>query len=171
MQLLAWLLTLGLVSTIAAFFLYVILNAKAVAGAAEATQAAYRLRGKLFWGLVVVGLPAMAVTLFDLPYVRASHPPVQQVVNVKAFQWYWEIDRDKVHAGTPVEFRVTAGDVNHGVGLFDPSMQLIAQTQAMPGYVNSVRYVFSKPGVYRILCLEFCGIAHHAMVAEIEVVP
>jgi cytochrome c oxidase subunit 2 len=47
---------------------------------------------------------------------------------------------------------------------------LLFQVQAMPGYVNQVEYVFDKPGTYHVVCLEYCGVAHHAMTAEFTVV-
>jgi len=52
----------------------------------------------------------------------------------------------------------------------DPSGTLLVQTQGMPGYVNKVRYVFRRPGTYRVICLEFCGVAHHDMNDSFEVV-
>jgi hypothetical protein len=48
-------------------------------------------------------------------------------------------------------------------------MRIVAQTQAMPGYTNVLRYTFTEPGVYRVLCLEYCEIAHHRMKAQITV--
>jgi cytochrome c oxidase subunit 2 len=40
----------------------------------------------------------------------------------------------------------------------------------MPGYINQVRYTFTKPGRYRVLCLEYCGLVHHDMTANLRVV-
>ena len=37
----------------------------------------------------------------------------------------------------------------------------------MPGYTNVLRYTSSK---LKILCLEYCGMTHHDMMAEITVV-
>ncbi|MBZ0168450.1 cytochrome C oxidase subunit II [Candidatus Methylomirabilis lanthanidiphila] len=71
--------------------------------------------------------------------------------------------------GALVEFRVTSRDVNHGFGIFDPDRTLIAQVQAMPGYVNRLRLRFDKPGTYNVLCLEYCGIAHFIMRTSVEV--
>jgi cytochrome c oxidase subunit 2 len=47
---------------------------------------------------------------------------------------------------------------------------MVAQTQAMPGYVNKLQVRFTKPGDYEVLCLEYCGVAHHGMRAVIKVV-
>jgi cytochrome c oxidase subunit 2 len=46
----------------------------------------------------------------------------------------------------------------------------VAQTQSMPGYTNVLRHTFDEPGTYKILCLEYCGLGHHEMSAEINVV-
>ena len=50
-------------------------------------------------------------------------------------------------------------------------MQMVAQTQAMPGYVNRLQYTFATPGTYHILCLEYCGLVHHAMMTDLVVEP
>ncbi len=74
-----------------------------------------------------------------------------------------------VPAGSTVEFRVTTLDVNHGFSLYAPDGELMAQTQAMPGYVNRIRVRFDRPGPYTVLCLEYCGMGHHRMRGVIEV--
>jgi cytochrome c oxidase subunit II len=35
--------------------------------------------------------------------------------------------------------------------------------------VNRLVYTFARPGRYRVLCLEYCGLAHHGMNSEFEV--
>jgi cytochrome c oxidase subunit 2 len=39
----------------------------------------------------------------------------------------------------------------------------------MPGYVNKLQVRFAEPGEYEILCLEYCGLAHHGMRATVKV--
>jgi cytochrome c oxidase subunit 2 len=84
-------------------------------------------------------------------------------------QWSWECDPKTVRAGSPVIFNVYSGDVNHGMGVYGPDKRLLFQVQAMPGYLNRVEYTFDKPGTYQILCMEFCGIAHHLMITDLTV--
>lgn len=135
---------------------------------------AYRIRAKLFWVLVLVLGPTMIYNLADLPY-SASHSRSNAsgaqalVIEAKGHQWRWELSRNRVAVGQPVEFRVTSADINHGFAIYDTDMHLVAQTQAMPGYTNKLNYTFRKKGTYKILCLEYCGIAHHNMMTEIEV--
>lgn len=161
------LLTLIAVLALGAVFLHVYRHAYADHDYVPVQGRAYRIRAIAFWVMVLVGLPVSIWLFRDNPYtVRAATP---QVVNALGYQWYWEFDHDQVVAGRPVEFRVTSADVNHGFGIYDAAGTLVAQTQAMPGYVNRLTHVFEKPGTYQVLCLEYCGLGHHAMMAEIIV--
>lgn len=174
MQQIAWQVSLILMTLVALGFVFVALNA----GTREedyghVVHRAYSLRTKLFWTLVLVLGPVMIYTLLHLPYqasrARNTAGPAQ-IVEVTGYQWRWKLSRDRLAKDQPVEFRVTSADVNHGFGIYDTDMHIVAQTQAMPGYTNILRYTFDKAGTYKILCLEYCGTAHHDMVTEIEVV-
>jgi cytochrome c oxidase subunit 2 len=90
-------------------------------------------------------------------------------VTATGSQWSWEIAPQEVPVGRPVVFKVTSNDVNHGFGVYDPDGTMLFQTQAMPGYVNQVSYTFTKPGKYRVFCMEYCGLVHHDMLDEINV--
>ena len=79
------------------------------------------------------------------------------------------MSESQAKVGENVVFNVTAIDVTHGLGIYDPDMRLITQTQAMPGYTNSLAVTFDAPGTYKLLCMEYCGLAHHGMVSEFTV--
>lgn len=168
MQGIAWAITLAAIAVIGAVFIRIAVLAGGRHDYGAVQAGAYRLRAWLFGGLLVAGVAIAGATLRTLPYAAAGGPPAQ-VVNAIGYQWYWEFDNETVTVGQPVEFRVTSVDVNHGFGIYDEATQLVAQVQAMPGRVNVLRHVFDRPGTYRIMCLEYCGIAHHDMVGEIEV--
>jgi len=170
MQELVWYLTVLVIAAIAAVFIIVRLRSDQTADYGGVQSFAYRIRALLFWGLIGFGAVVMIVTLRDLPYVQAGEPAAPQVVTATGFQWYWELGgATSVTAGQPVEFQITSADVNHGLGIYDADTRLVAQVQAKPGYVNRLRYTFEKPGKYRLMCLEYCGLAHHEMVSEIDV--
>ena len=143
-----------------------------------------RARLVFFISLAVVLLTFLLLTLPQLPYpVEAGTP--DRVVHAVGKQYAWSLtmgvgptlaswDRDfspivTVPPRTTVEFRVTTLDVNHGFSLYAPDGHLVAQTQAMPGYVNRLRLMFDQPGTYTVLCLEFCGMSHHRMRGVVEV--
>lgn len=169
-QSLAWQITLPLVLILLAVFAWVALRAGDRSDGAAVAQTSGRVRAALFWGLLVAFVPIIGYTLTDLPYFPAATPggpPV--VIKAVGHQWRWELSATEAPLGKPVEFHVTAADVNHGFGLYDPDLKLVAQTQAMPGYTNVLRHVFARPGKYKVLCLEYCGLVHHGMIAELTV--
>jgi len=169
-QSVAWHITVPLVLILLALFAYVAARAPDRADGTQVTRTAGRIRTTLFWVLVVAFVPIIGYTLTDLPYsTPAASGGGPQVIKAVGHQWRWELSASEAQVGRPVAFHVTAADVNHGFGLYDPELRLVAQTQAMPGYTNVLHYVFTRPGTYRVLCLEYCGLVHHAMMAEIAV--
>lgn len=170
-----WAVSVILMAVVVAVFAWVALSARNPVndyGPIRAT--AYRLRGWLFALLVLVLVVANYRSLMALPYiadVRGLDPGAAvQRVDVVGEQWDWSIKPAQVVAGTPVEFHVTSKDVNHGFAIYGPSMLILGQVQAMPGYDNVLRQTFNTPGTYKILCLEYCGLGHHVMAAELKVV-
>jgi cytochrome c oxidase subunit 2 len=159
-------------AVVAAVFVWVAAGASRSAGAgADNARRAYRLRGWLFWIAIVAGIALAFGTLWQWPlagHASAAAKP-DTVVRAVGHQWRWELDRDTVRAGDLVEFHVTAEDVNHGFAIYRDKHTLVAQTQSMPGYVNKLQVRFVEPGDYEVLCLEYCGLAHHGMRAVIKV--
>jgi len=127
-----------------------------------------RLRQRILWGAGLVGLVIAVATLLPWPHAAPAGQGVVPV-HVRASMWAWELDRTSLPVGVPVVFHTTSSDVNHGFGVFDPKGRLLFQTQAMPGWVNKVAWTFTEPGRYRVLCLEYCGLVHHGMMAELDV--
>jgi cytochrome c oxidase subunit II len=169
-QSVAWQITLLFVLVLLALFVYVAVRARDKSDGAQVVQTAGRIRTALFWGLVVVFVPVIGYTLTDLPYSPPAAPGGSpQVIKAVGYQWRWELSAAEAQVGKPVAFHVTTADVNHGFGLYDPDLKLVAQTQAMPGYTNVLHHVFTRPGKYQVLCLEYCGLVHHGMMAEIAV--
>lgn len=164
MQTTVLIVTLALMAVVAVVFLVAVGRA----GAASAPANPEPSRQALIWGLLVIGVIVTVASLRPWPHAVEAAGAV--VVNATGQQWAWDIDVREVPVGRPVVFNIHAGDVNHGFGLADPSGRLVVQTQAMPGYVNRVEHVFEEPGTYRVMCLEYCGLAHHAMNDRLVVV-
>lgn len=168
----AWVITMIAMGAVALSFLWVAASAHNFAEYSGIVQQAYKLRKLLFVTLLAVSGAVSATTLGELPYASDHERNVGRIQEVDAVgtQWQWELSSDRFVSGQPVRFRVTSNDVTHGFGIYDESMQLLAQTQAMPGYANVLTYTFGHPGIYHLLCLEYCGIAHHGMMGEFTVV-
>lgn len=118
--------------------------------------------------MIVFGSLLTLVSLRPWPSLRPT--AAAQVVNITGGQWWWETDTPTIEAGKEIEFRVQTEDVTHGMGVYDPQMRLLFQVQVMPGYTNSVVHRFDQLGTYKILCMEYCGVAHHEMINEFSVV-
>jgi cytochrome c oxidase subunit 2 len=106
---------------------------------------------------VIVGVGALTA-----PFASGSGADRTRVT-VTSGQFFFTLDPPSVPAGSEVRFAVTAKDVTHGFGLYNPAGELIGSVQAMPGYTNELDLTLTEPGTYRVLCFEFCGVGHHAM--------
>ena len=146
---------------------------------------AYSLRTGLFVAATVVVVAILAVTLPGAPYAAAS-AKADRIVYVAARQFEFVFSDEPVTsvadlgrvatrreldipAGTLVEFRVTGLDVTHGFGIYGPRHELVAQTQAMPGYFNRLLVQLPEAGSYKVLCLEYCAAGHHVMQTNLTV--
>lgn len=165
----AWFTTIIFIAGIIGVFIYVLMNSGQKEEYAPIKKKGHSVQNFYFIVLLLILGIATAITLKDLPFERAKAQENQEVVEATAMQFAFELSKNEFKAGQPIEFKVTSKDVNHGFGIYDEKMQLVAQTQAMPEYTNSVYVTFDKPGTYKVLCLEYCGIAHHVMQTTITV--
>jgi cytochrome c oxidase subunit 2 len=175
LQNLAFSISVILIAAIAAIFIVVIRKShpgasepEIEAGAAAKESAFWRSR--IFWVLSLLFVPIIGFSLTRMPYVKAAALATDVVVDVTGYQWRWEMSQNTVPLNKLIEFRVTSTDVNHGFAIYDENARLLTQTQAMPTITNVLRYTFTKPGIYKVLCLEYCGVVHHNMMTEINVV-
>jgi cytochrome c oxidase subunit II len=168
-----WSISIVLMGALALVFIWVATGASvAIANYGPVIDSAYRWRVWLFGLALVVLIGTNFKTVGELPYINTLPQlpaAAVQPTQVVAQQWNWTITPSTFKVGQTAEFYVTSKDVNHGFGLYDPEFRIVAEVQAMPGYTNVLRYTFKEPGTYQVLCLEYCGVAHHAMQAEIKV--
>lgn len=137
--------------------------------AGEADVGAWSRRETGWLVAVVVGLFALLMaTIFYVPYGETAGPG-KQVVRVTGVQFAWAIEPGEVRAGAPVEFLATSSDVSHAFGVYDEDGTLVLQAQVVPGETQRIVHTFDEPGSYEVLCLEFCGVNHHEMVATLRV--
>ncbi|MFC4557507.1 cytochrome C oxidase subunit II [Virgibacillus kekensis] len=170
-QTVASIVTLFFMLVVVFVFGYVFLKSKERREYEPIKKKWYKVRTFYGASLIIVMLILTVYTLRELPYDQpvygAEKEPV--IVNVEAIQFGWKLSQSEFKTGEPIEFHVTSKDVNHGFGIYDKDMKLIAQTQAMPEYTNKVYITFEEPGTYEVLCLEYCGLAHHLMKSKIVV--
>jgi cytochrome c oxidase subunit 2 len=123
---------------------------------------------KRWLGIVVAILVALlAATIWFTPYGKST-PADAQVVSVSAQQFLWRLNPSTIRVGVPVAFVTRSQDVNHGFGIYK-GHKFIAQIQVVPDRSSTLVHTFHEPGTYTVLCLEYCGVGHHGMVASFRV--
>lgn len=120
-------------------------------------------RERTWFGIVVVLLVSLLfATIFFTPYGRSSGKNGMSF-DVKAQQFAFVIPGNAIKAGVPVVFHLTSADVNHGFAVFNEANEFLFQAQVMPGRTQDYVYTFKKPGNYRVVCFEYCGVGHDQM--------
>jgi cytochrome c oxidase subunit 2 len=135
---------------------------------ADVTKMWYAIRRYWLIALIIAIVVSFLLSLPWFPYPVAAQYTELQHYAVVAQQFSFQLP-STVPLNKELMFDVTSKDVNHGFGIYDPNDSLVAQVQAMPGYTNHLPVRFVLAGRYTIRCLEYCGIAHHAMQAAFEV--
>lgn len=175
----------AIAAVVVAVFVWVASSTRGARAPGPATVA--RLRGSFFGVLTAGLLVGLVVTLARTPYPERGQKP-DQIIYAVGMQYSWGLSSRpirtqdewqnstyaspiQVRSGSLVQFNVTSFDVNHGFGVFSPKGQLLGEVQAMPGYTNHLRLRLTQPGTYWVFCLELCGMGHHLMRGEFEVVP
>jgi len=136
---------------------------------AEVQHQGYVIRSRWFLGLMLFLLATFFATIPFFPYLTAASAllPAQKVPVIA--QQFVFLMPDHFPLNRRILFEVTSHDVNHGFGIYNPEGQLIAQTQAMPDYVNYLAVTFRQPGHYTVRCMEYCGVGHAVMEKDFTV--
>lgn len=114
---------------------------------------------------------ALDQTEFAQPGVRAMGNGAYTAVIV-AEMWRFNIGQPtgqpadiRVPRGSEVTFVITSKDVTHGILIEEHNINLML----LPGQIGRETTRFDRPGVYHIICHEYCGPGHNRMVARIIV--
>lgn len=134
-------------------------------GAALFTGLSIALSAYATWGLgitVPTCLPRAAI--FDHGSIT-KHEGKNYEIHFLAKMWGFEPSRIQVPVGSTLDVFVTSKDVTHGLQILGTNVNLMV----VPSVLTSARVHFDKPGVFPIVCHEYCGAAHQNMSAVIEV--
>ena len=147
------------------------------------TRKVYKIRGRYFFGLILLIVMGLIITLRLLPYPQFQSE-ADETITAVGMQWTWKMapgESDKkpseftgateisVPVNKRIKFIVTSVDVNHNFAIYNHKGVLLTQVQAMPQYKNELQFMFTEKGDYAILCLEYCGMAHGFMMGTIHV--
>jgi cytochrome c oxidase subunit 2 len=128
--------------------------------------------------LIILGL---TLASFFLTRGLAASDPRALEIQVRGFQWWWEITylssqadqvfttANEIHVpvGRMIHLQLAAADVIHSFWV----PNLAGKQDLIPGRDNSLTFAAQRPGVYRGQCAEFCGIQHAHMALLVIVDP
>jgi len=107
-----------------------------------------------------------------IPYDESfTHPGIKKLddslyqVFINAQMWSFEPNEMFFPVGSEVDFYLSSKDVVHGFHIAEKGLNMMA----VPGGINKMTTKFTEPGVYNIVCHEYCGSGHQHMHAEIVV--
>jgi cytochrome c oxidase subunit 2 len=129
----------------------------------EVQHQGHVIRFRWFLGLMLGLLALFVGTIPFFPYLPAAAALLPAERTPVIAQQFAFLMPDHFPLNRRILFEVTSRDVNHGFGIYDSKGQIIAQTQAMPEYVNYLTVTFHQPGQYSVRCLEYCGVGHAVM--------
>ena len=107
-----------------------------------------------------------------IPYGEAYTQPRVEQLDDHTYQVFmsarmWSFDPAEIYlpVGAEVDFFLSSKDVVHGFHIPKKNINLMA----VYGAINKTTTRFDTPGVYEIICHEYCGTGHQAMRAEVIV--
>jgi cytochrome c oxidase subunit 2 len=107
-----------------------------------------------------------------LPYDKAYlEPKVNKLDSLTyevffvASMWQFQPAEVFVPVGSEVDLYLTSRDVVHGFNISNKNINMMA----VYGALNKTTVKFDKPGVYDIVCHEYCGVGHQNMRAQVIV--
>lgn len=107
-----------------------------------------------------------------LPYDKAYAEPKINKIDEKTYQvfavaqmWSFQPSEIYIPVGSEVDFFLSSKDVVHGFNIAKKNVNMMA----VYGNINKTTVKFDKPGVYEIVCHEYCGIGHQNMRAQVIV--
>ena len=86
-------------------------------------------------------------------------------IYVVAHMWTYDPGDISIPAGSTVDFYLTSTDVVHGFEITRKDINLMA----VPGGITKKTVSFKEPGIYPIVCNEYCGYNHQNMLGAITV--
>lgn len=159
---------------------YLLIKYRAKSPDAVGTAQPMNLDKALAWSLVPAALFMaddflLAAKGWSLWNIQRQVPPNALEIKVNAEQWNFSFDYGQgvgneselvVPVGRPVVLRMTSRDVIHSFGL----NHYRVKEDIMPGRITYIWFLPDEPLESRVVCVEFCGMAHSQMNTAVKAV-
>ncbi|KAK3605051.1 hypothetical protein CHS0354_000717 [Potamilus streckersoni] len=103
-------------------------------------------------------------SLYDEARIEKLDDDTYQVFSV-AKMWQFDPAAIEIPIGSQVDFFLISKDVVHGLNIAGTNVNMMA----VPGAVNKFSYTFRKKCIFTVVCNEYCGSQHQAMVGQVVV--
>lgn len=137
----------------------------------EAMQFTGSLRLEILWTVIPLILVLMMFYYGWVGFAPMRDAP-EDAMRIKTIgrMWEWEFDYGNgklskvlvMPVNEPVRLDLVSEDVNHS--LFIPAFRV--KEDVVPGYNNYLWFTPLYTGEYEVLCTEYCGLLHSAMVTK-----
>ena len=155
---------------ITAFMIFTVIKFNRKKGI-PARQFSGSVKLEILWTVVPTILVMMMFYFGWVGFAPMRKPPKDaMVITATGRMWEWEFDYGNgmkskelvlpVHK--PVRLELRSEDVNHS--LFIPAFRV--KEDVIPGYENFLWFIPNYIGSYEILCTEYCGLLHSAMLSK-----
>jgi len=165
-----------LVAAVAIAVAMTLLIRHAIRAPAEALSHRQGMRLVLWLGGVVPTVLLFALLIGSLPLMRpAPLAPADLRIKVEGEQFWWRVitapgpgqlvsaNEVRLPVGRTVALELAGGDVIHSFWI--PG--LAGKMDMIPGRINTLVVRAQKPGRYRGVCTEFCGLSHALMAFDV----
>jgi len=159
---------------ITAFMIYTVIKFNRKKG-----KPARQFTGSTTLEIIWTGIPLILVLLmFYVGWAGFSpmRKPPKDAMSVTAIgrKWEWEFDYGNgmkskelvLIVGKAVKIDLRSEDINHS--FYIPAFRV--KEDVIPGYDNFLWFIPNYTGSYEILCTEYCGLLHSAMISKARVV-
>jgi cytochrome c oxidase subunit II len=102
------------------------------------------------------------VDTFEGRPVAEPPPGGDAYLVARMYDWYPVL---QLREGESYRLHISSMDIQHGFSLQPMNMNF----HVMPGYDHVLTITPTRAGEYTIVCNEFCGLGHHAMIGKILV--
>ena len=160
---------------ITAFMIYIVIAHRRREGR-EAKQFHGSTKLEIIWTVIPIILVLIMFYYGVKGYapMRKNVPEDAMRIKVIGKMWRWDFDYGDgkitdtlyVPVNQPVQLDLYSPDVNHS--FYVPAFRV--KEDVIPGYDNYMWFIATKTGAFDILCAEYCGNLHSAMIAKIKVV-
>jgi cytochrome c oxidase subunit 2 len=155
---------------ITVFMIYTVIHFSRKKGK-EAMQFSGSTKLEILWTAIPLLLVLLMFYFGWVAFVPMRKAPADALrITAIGRKWQWEFDYGNgmkskelvIPVNKPVRLDLKSEDVNHS--LFIPAFRV--KEDVIPGYDNFLWFIPNYIGSYEILCTEYCGLLHSAMLSK-----